>query len=189
MPRDYRSDLESESALLRGHAASMLSDSFEDSDGDLLVTAMLREKDPAAFRKVSRVVMGKWPVKMERTLLNLNQWPIAPNCTVWFSIKSRMWSYPSYERFLLQHITGDEWLYKCAAAIYSRYHGFHFGLLRLTCDDLLFTFDNDDTDWDAVAFSTGLRSKRRLRQKIERIAFEMTPAPVPEGWLPPADDR
>jgi len=188
MRRNYRADVSGGNSLLRGHAAAMLSDSFEDEDGALLVNAMLNETELVAFRRISNVVMGKWSVKMESVLSGLAQWPIAPNCTVWFAIKSRMWSYPSYERFLLQHITGDEWLYKYAAVVYCRHHGFHLDLLLMACEELLFAMPQEDRDWEAVAISTGLRSQRNLRQMIERIAADMEPAPEPPEWLHPDTD-
>jgi len=182
--RDYRAKLMSKNAELRAAAAAILIDSFEDEDGAQLVDAMLNETDSVAFASISRGVMGKWSIKMEASLSQLDDWPLAPNCTVLFAIQARSRTYPSYQRFLLQHIKSDDWLYKCAAVIYSRDHGLHFGLLPGACGELLTTFRVDDGAWDAVAIPAGLTSKRRLRQKIERVAREITPPDTPSVWLP-----
>ncbi len=169
---DPRLNLSHYDPKFRGHAAAMLKHSFDERDGDMLVRAAIMETDVASFVWISDIVMCKWMVKLENALYCSEEWPMADNCTVWFAIKAEGWEYPSYERFLPQHLDGDNWLYKFAAFIYCRQKLICLNKMKQACSDLLAALDNRSVDWQAVATSSNLKSKRRMRSMIENIANE-----------------
>ena len=179
MEKDYSQYLNHPDPRLRSAAAFDLRHSYDEAVGNMIVEAAIKETEMPAFIGLYMVVKDKWTVRFENVLMTYPEWPLAPNVTVWFAIRAKC-SHPSYERYIEEHLKGDDWLYKCAAAIYVHRYALahHWPLCREACTQLLEDMTILERDWDALARSTGLTSVRRLKQKIERVIRDLTIEPM-----------